>query len=617
MGKPGTLPAAALTLSMMPAIGAAETWDNSSGDGQWSNASNWLDDSEPDGSQACTFPGVIIGSSVITLSPEELADSLYFANNYTLTGGALTLAGAGGPTIVTPAGVALATINSDLAGTAGLHKTETGWLTLGGNNTFTGLVRVDGGRLVIDADARLGNAANTVELNSSMLELVGGIEINRAITLNTGTVFATLRSSQGVATSLGMLTLGPNNAVQLATTFPGDELNIGLRTSSDSVPITGGADTIVGIQGPGVVRLGGQSSSYAGQWAISNGTLDVGRDARLGGPSNEVTLSGGTILFDGVSETMLRPLTVFSGGIRINGAAQTLAGPFTTTGTLAKTGQGVLRIFGSQSHLGGSQINVNEGTVILFSAAGNTSAHPLRINVNAGALFQTSVTNFLGFLDVDNAGVARVAIETSGGGVLLVERLRITGSGQVDLLSHKLIVRALTADLGTWNGATYTGLTGLVASGRGGGAWNGGGIVTTMSDAIGPGALTTLGVAMAGAVGKSSFGGVSVAADDVLVMYTYGGDANLDGKINVDDYGRIDGNVASSGSVFGWSNGDFNYDGKINIDDYGIIDGNINRQGVPFSAGEGVVNSVAAVPEPGGAVMLPLACLVLSRRRRR
>ena len=36
--------------------------------------------------------------------------------------------------------------------------------------------------------------------------------------------------------------------------------------------------------------------------------------------------------------------------------------------------------------------------------------------------------------------------------------------------------------------------------------------------------------------------------------------------------------MAQSVSVFGWFFGDFNLDGKINIDDYGIIDGNINQQ---------------------------------------
>jgi len=81
----------------------------------------------------------------------------------------------------------------------------------------------------------------------------------------------------------------------------------------------------------------------------------------------------------------------------------------------------------------------------------------------------------------------------------------------------------------------------------------------------------------------------------VLVMYTYAGDANLDGKINVDDYGRIDLNIPLGTS--GWFNGDFNYDGKINVDDYGIIDFNVGIQGSPFPTGSGV-SGLAAVPEP-------------------
>jgi hypothetical protein len=63
-------------------------------------------------------------------------------------------------------------------------------------------------------------------------------------------------------------------------------------------------------------------------------------------------------------------------------------------------------------------------------------------------------------------------------------------------------------------------------------------------------------------------------------MYTYGGDANLDGKITVDDYGRIDFNVGLG--TAGWFNGDFNYDDKITVDDYGIIDFNVGIQGAPF-----------------------------------
>ena len=113
-------------------------------------------------------------------------------------------------------------------------------------------------------------------------------------------------------------------------------------------------------------------------------------------------------------------------------------------------------------------------------------------------------------------------------------------------------------------------------------------------------------------------------------MYTYGGDANLDGKINVDDYGRIDFNVNLGTS--GWYNGDFNYDGKINVDDYGIIDFNVGIQGAPFATAGGAgglagalagsgssgLNGVSAVPEPAGLCVIALgAVAALTGRRRR
>jgi hypothetical protein len=109
--------------------------------------------------------------------------------------------------------------------------------------------------------------------------------------------------------------------------------------------------------------------------------------------------------------------------------------------------------------------------------------------------------------------------------------------------------------------------------------------------------LTTLAVATAGDIGKTTFGWVSVATSDTLVMYTYPGDANLSGKIDGEEYYRLDAGFASHRT--GYENGDSNYDGKINADDYFLIDRNYTRQTSALSAGEPVGDTVA-VPEPNG-----------------
>src|SRR5205823_1494691 len=141
------------------------------------------------------------------------------------------------------------------------------------------------------------------------------------------------------------------------------------------------------------------------------------------------------------------------------------------------------------------------------------------------------------------------------------------------------------------------------------------------------GTLTSIGVATGAQVknlGVSQtavWKGVTIGANDTLVMYTYGGDANLDGKINVDDYTRIDSNFGLG--TAGWFNGDFNYDGKVNIDDYTIIDSNIGIQGAPFPTAGGIEDTgqlALAVPEPhtpGVMAGAGVAALTLLRLRRR
>jgi hypothetical protein len=125
----------------------------------------------------------------------------------------------------------------------------------------------------------------------------------------------------------------------------------------------------------------------------------------------------------------------------------------------------------------------------------------------------------------------------------------------------------------------------LLAGGYNNGNWNGNGIDSSAA-ATNANHLTALGAisnnlgsgnTLYGGTGQSLFDGQSPLATDILIKYTYYGDANLDGKVDGTDYSRIDN--GSFMTLTGWFNGDFNYDNTINGTDYTLIDNAYNTQG--------------------------------------
>ena len=75
----------------------------------------------------------------------------------------------------------------------------------------------------------------------------------------------------------------------------------------------------------------------------------------------------------------------------------------------------------------------------------------------------------------------------------------------------------------------------------------------------------------------STIGPFSINTGDVLVRYTYHGDADLNGVVDFDDYSRIDQGFNSHRT--GWVNGDFDYNAVVDFDDYSLIDLAFNTQG--------------------------------------
>ena len=215
------------------------------------------------------------------------------------------------------------------------------------------------------------------------------------------------------------------------------------------------------------------------------------------------------------------------------------------------------------------------------------------------------------------AGTLRVAPNSTASGVSTMETLTVASGAKFDLSDNKLITNDA---VGTASGGTYDGVQGLVQAAYNSGAWNGSGITTSMPDAAT--GLTSIGVGNAGQVlaipagGTDTFAGQTVTDTNTLVMYTYRGDANLDGFISGDDYSAIDFAAGTPGAS-GWTNGDFNYDGVISGDDYSAIDFNLVAQGDPFpTAGAAGAAGITAVPEPTWLGAGTIALLALRRRAR-
>ncbi|HYO07638.1 MAG TPA: hypothetical protein VER17_01575 [Tepidisphaeraceae bacterium] len=353
--------------------------------------------------------------------------------------------------------------------------------------------------------------------------------------------------------------------------------------------------------------VAGWNNSAGGAWSsVSNwaGTKPGATDATaIFGPvissARTVTLDAaatvGQILFDSagsytIGGTAALTLDVISGtaAVDVASGSHSITAPVVlmdkTTFTVAPAG-GTLTL----SSLTATGVNVTK------AGAGTLTANHVRGNA----------------LSV-KGGTLRIAANGTSADASRVSALTIDGGGRLDLTNNSLVVAGGT--LGTWSGS-YGGITGLIAAGRAGGNWTGSGIITSLSAAAGPAALRSLGVATAGATGRAggTFGGIAVSASDVLVMYTFGGDANLDGRINGDDYHRIDSHVGTTAP--GWYNGDFNYDGKVNGDDYFIIDANVWAQATAAATSDDA--TLAAVPEPAGAAAGLIGAAIAATRRRR
>ncbi|WP_375196824.1 autotransporter-associated beta strand repeat-containing protein [Sphingobium sp.] len=321
--------------------------------------------------------GVTTTPGTITLTQPITAHNLTFqsGNGWALGGGTLTLGGVN-PTITTGGS---ATINSVIAGTAGLVKAGGSTLTLTGANGFSGGIVVNAGTLIAATDAALGAAGNNIAT-------AAGATVGFGLTSGT--------TSRSIA-------IGAGGTLNLSGAGAGSAL------------ITGTGNVNVGTG----VTMSNDANSYDGvtRFSACNGVCstsftsigNLGEASSLGAPT---TVTNGTIIWNQSSQYTDNLIYLGDGDV----SDRDWIFNANSTGTFINQGTGALNLTGDFAINGLARFvaqtadfnlsGVISGGTVTFSSAAGRQITVSGLNTFTGAA--TVQTGLVNVASLANAGVA-------------------------------------------------------------------------------------------------------------------------------------------------------------------------------------------------------------------
>ena len=469
------------------------------GSGPWNSNARWWN-----GFTNATWPAtgllseaVFAGSAgTVTLDPAGLtANRLAFnTSGYQLESGPLTLNGSS-PSIFTPAGVTTG-ISSAIGGSAGLAKTGTGSLVLGGSNSY-GATFIQQGHLQVNPGGSLGSGSLNLGTGAAgALGTVGNLALNTdasagaiqvvSNTSDTGTasnigqlLIASGRTLTATSFSAGLASSSAGSTRTALATGPAD--SGGTLTVNGSVVIgnsgsAGNTLTSVDLSGLGAFNLNAPTGHLRiGYGALTKGTLTLATQSTI----NTATISVGETIGSGNS-SQFSTLHLGSGtntlqtndlriGIEKTAGVVQFAGPagsVTITGThgsgkaaiaVGRATGGSYQGIGTNSLLlAGHPATVNASTVVIGRKGTGTSTG----NITAALSFDTGTFSadeirladvVAGSANTSATGTFTLGTDSTATGVLTVNGAFIlatnTNSTSAQTATGSLVINGGTAKL--------------------------------------------------------------------------------------------------------------------------------------------------------------------------